>query len=370
MKVICTQEHLAKSLQIVNQVKGSGMTLPILENILITAKKGMITLSSTDLEIGISSVVRGKVEEEGEFTVPSQLFSSYISFLPNKQIEIKLVDSSLQIKCEKNVTKIKGQDATDFPVIPQVERKQKYACPARELKNALKGVASAISSAEIRVEISGALLAFNCPQAAKLTLAGTDSYRLAEREIEITDYENKEEQKIIVPLKTIQSLMNIIENESEVSIYVTDNQVLFIHEENELVSRLIVGDYPDYKQIIPKETKTEIVCNVAELIKAVKGAGLFSRSGINDVNLKFITQANQIIISSVNDQVGENVSEIGGDISGQDNEITFNHRYFLDCLQGISGNEVYLSVIDGGTPCLIRPVEATGQLYVVMPIGE
>ncbi|MFA7662655.1 MAG: DNA polymerase III subunit beta [Patescibacteria group bacterium] len=370
MKFICTQEHLNKSLQVVSQIKASGMTLPILENILIKAEKGMIVLSSTDLEIGISSVVRSKVEKEGEFTVPAHLFSSFIGFLPNKQVEIELVENSLKIKCEKNETKIKGQEASEFPVIPQINREQKYTCSAKDFKGALKGVASAISSSEIRIEIGGALLCFNCPQESKLTLVGTDSYRLAEREINFENYGNKDEKKVIVPLKTVQSLMNILEGEADVEIYVTENQILFVYQENEIISRLVVGDYPNYKQIIPKETKTEVVCSASDLIKAVKGAGLFSRSGINDINLKFVASENKIIVSSVNDQVGENVSEVEGDISGEDNEITFNHRYFLDCLQGVTGNEVYLSVVDSGTPALIRPVEGSGQLYVVMPISD
>ena len=370
MKFICTQEHLSKSLQVVSQVKSSGITLPILENILIKAKDGIITLSSTDLEIGISSIVRGKIEEDGEFTVPAQLFSNYVGFLTSQQVEIELIENSLKIKCGTNQTKIKGQDAIEFPVIPQVEKEHKYSCKTSELKNALKGVASAISSSEIRAEIGGALFDFNSPEESKLTLVGTDSYRLAERSVELRNYEAKDKKKIIVPLKTIQSLMNILEADLDVEMYVTENQILFSYQENEIVSRLIVGDYPDYKQIIPQEVKTEIVCPVNKLIKAVKGAGLFSRSGINDINLKFIKEDNKIIVSSVNDQVGENVSEVEGDISGEDNEITFNYRYFLDGLQAVSEKEVYLSIIDANTPGLIRPVGGTGQLYVVMPINE
>ena len=370
MKFICTQEHLNKSLQSVNQIKGSGITLPILENILIKAENGVIKLSSTDLEIGISSIVRGKVEVDGEFTVPAHLFSSYIGFLPNKQVEVELVENSLKIKCEKNETKIKGQDASEFPVIPPVEKNEKYICRASEFKKALKSVASAISSSEIRIEIGGALFNFNSPQASKLTLVGTDSYRLSEREIGLEGGENKEQKKIIIPLKTIHSLVNILDGDAEVEIYLTENQVLFVCEETEIVSRLIVGDYPDYKQIMPKEAKTDIVCSLGSLVKAVKGAGLFSRSGINDINLKFVASENKIIVSSVNDQVGENVSEIEGTITGENNEITFNHRYFLDGLQAIPSNSVRLLIVDSSTPGLIRPVEGVGQLYVVMPIGE
>lgn len=370
MKFACIQENLNHSLHVVNQVKGSGATLPILENILIKVEKGVITLASTDLEIGITSVVRGKAQKDGEFTVPSHLFSSYIGFLPNKQVEVELVDNSLEITCDKNQTKINGQESSEFPVIPSVEDGIKYSVSGGLFKSALKSVLSAINPAEVRTEISGVLFCFNCPDKAKLTLVGTDSYRLAERKLAIENFGKADEQKIIIPFKTVQSLASIIENDDEVEIFVNDNQILFVYQENEVSSRLIQGDYPDYKQIIPKDSETEIVCSANELIKAVKSAGLFSRSGINDINLKFISKDSQIVVSSVNDQVGENVSRVEAEITGKENEITFNHRYLLDGLQSINSSEVYLSVVDSTTPGVIRPVESSDQLYVVMPIGE
>jgi len=371
MKLTCLQENLKKGLSIVNHLKSSNISLPILNNVLIKATKGKIVLTTTDLEIGIKTVVRGKVEKEGEFTIPIQLFSNYINLLPNKQVKIEAQKDFLLIKCENYFTKIKGIPASEFPLIPKVEKKEKFSFKIKELKKAIHQVNFVVNPSEMRTEISGVLFNFNAPKEGFTTLVGTDSYRLAEKIVEFNNFNNKENKKIIVPLKTLQELLNILEDgEEEIEIYLSENQILFFFNETELISRLINGEYPNYKQIIPEEFKIEAKTSIDKLIQAIKGTGLFSRSGINDIDLDFNSKDNEIIISSSNSEIGESTSKVEADISGENGKITFNYRYLLDGLQNLEDEEVVMKISDSKSPGLIKSIKDENYIYIVMPIGS
>ena len=211
-----------------------------------------------------------------------------------------------------------------------------------------------------------------------LTLAATDSYRLAEKKIKIKS-NSEEEKKIIVPAKTLQELIRVLsvnlDNEVEASapeikFYLSENQILFTYGATELVSRLIEGQYPDYQQIIPASSKTKILIDRQELIRAVKMASLFSKTGINDVNLDFPAGKNQAVISSVSGQTGENITTLTAKVSGADNSLVVNYRYLLEGLSNMEKETVKIEVIDGNTPCIVRPEQDESYLYIIMPIKQ
>lgn len=369
MKLICTQENLNKGLNIVSHIASRNVTLPILNNVLLKAENGAIKLVSTNLEIGISAIVRGKIEREGEFTVQARLLADYISLLPKENIELNLEGDNLNIKCSSYKTFIKGLSAGDFPLIPQIEQKDEIKVNAMEFKKALASVIFAVTLDESRPEIGGVYFNFSGPT---LTLVGTDSYRLSEKKL-VLKQSAGEGKSLILPLKTAQELFRILydEGDGEISLFVSDNQILFkLSGEVELVSRLVEGQYPDYKQILPEATKTQAKVMVNDFIKVIKSASLFCKPGINDVKVAVSKDKKSVVVASLNSSVGENVVNVDAEISGEDNEAVFNFRYLLDGLNNLDSGEASLELISGNAPGLIKPAGDDSYQYIVMPIRQ
>ncbi len=374
MYFISLQENLKRGLNIVGHITTKNINLPILNNILIKAEEGNIELVSTNLEIGITHQIRGKIENEGQFTVDARLISDYVNLLSGgEKVKVETKENELKIECGNYKTKIKGESAKEFPLIPSISRSNFFSCKSGELKKALSGVIFAVSSSENRIELTGVLFSFN---KNKLSLAATDSYRLAEKELDIKNGGVEGEQKVIVPAKTVQELLRVLGGleggemgeDQEVKFYLSENQILFTVDSVELISRLINGHYPDYKQIIPSSSQTDALIERSELIRAVKAAALFSKTGINDITILF--SKNKIIISSFSGTSGESQIEIEAEVKGVDNEVTINFRYLLDGLNNIEGNMVRLGVLNNTTPCVLKPEKEDNYLYIVMPIRQ
>ena len=381
MRFSCLKENLNKGLQVVNRVASGNTSLPILNNVLIEVKDKTINLATTDLEIGAQTLIRGKIEEEGRITVPAGLLASYVNLLPNKQVNVSLKDNDIAIFCEKQKTKIKGIEAADFPIIPKIEKDKGYICKKEDLKKAVQQVLFTIVPNETRPEISGALLIFGSKDSVedknKFYLVGTDSYRLAEKKIEFKILAEKDQEemigvKIIVPYNSLQELVRILEHEEdeEVRIYAGENQIMFCVGDSELVSRVVSGQYPDYKQIIPADFKTKAQFKVSEVLTAVKTSSLFAQTGINDVNLSFKPEKGVMVVSSVNTQTGESTSEIKVDIEGEENGIVFNYRYLLDGLNALAGEEAVIEMIDNNSPAMLKLAENGEYVYIIMPIKQ
>lgn len=376
MKLISTQENLKRGLSVVCHITSKNINLPILNNILIRASEGSIEFVSTNLEIGIINKVRGKVEKTGEFTVDAKIINEYIGLLPSSEkVKIEEKDGELKVECDNYKTKIKGESSSEFPLIPSIEKSNGFSCKIDDFKKALSSVSFAVSGNENRVELSGVLFVF---AANSLTMVATDSYRLAEKNIKINSAKNSgEEQRVIVPARTINEVFRILnglgdylpgEDSGEINFYLSENQILFSLESTDIISRLISGNYPDYKQIIPNKTQTTILVDRPGLLRAVKAAALFSKTGINDVALEF--KDGRIIISASSGLSGESRVELETDISGDDNEIIINYKYLVDGLNNISGDKVFLEIVNSGTPCLIKPEKGDDYLYIVMPIRQ
>lgn len=369
MKFSCLQENISKGLNINSHLAGSGKTsLPVLNNILLSAEKGVLKISATNLEIAIETKVRAKIEKKGQITVPAQIFSNYINLLPNEPLTFEKSKEQLTIKSKNQKAKIKGISSEEFPIIPKIEKKEKIIIKGEVLKEALEKTIFTISSSEVRNELSGSLFIFNSDKNKDLLIIGTDSYRLTEIKIKTkeTSFTNKKE--VIIPLKTLQEVLRIINSKEDIEIYLSENQILFVYQETEIFSRIINGSYPDYKQTIPKKTETEVIINREKFLKTIKASGFFSKIGINDVNLKFLSDKNKLIISSLNNQVGENEANLPADIKGKDNEIVFNYRYLVDGLTNISEDEIKIEIVDDNTPGIIKPVNNDSYLYLIMPI--
>ncbi|OGY89993.1 MAG: DNA polymerase III subunit beta [Candidatus Komeilibacteria bacterium RIFCSPLOWO2_01_FULL_45_10] len=369
MKFTCTQENLNRGLNLTCHVANRNATLPILNNVLIRVTGGVISLSTTNLEIGIAAQIRGKVEKEGEFTVQARLLADYVNLLPKENIELELENETIYLRCGKYKTFIKGAAAVDFPLIPEMERKESVVLKSRDLKNALAQAMFAVALDESRPEISGVFFNFS---GKTLTIAGTDSYRLAEKKVKLSTAA-LEDRKLIIPLRTLQEVHRILTDspDEEISIYLNENQILFkLNNEVELVSRLVEGQYPDYQQIIPTTSKTQAKVKTAELNRVVKSVSLFCKPGINDVKLDFKAEKGELVVSAVNSAIGENLVTVEAAITGDDNEAVFNYRYLLDGLNNLGSEEIKIELISNTAPGLIKPVGDDDYLYIVMPIRQ
>jgi len=373
MKLLILQEKLKQGLNIIERISSKSLTLPILNNILISTEKSFLNLAATDLEIGINWWVLTKTEKEGKITIPSRLFSNFISLLPNKKISLELKDNNLFIECENYKTKIKGLSAEEFPIIPKITDGDVISIEASSFCKSLNQIADIAVPSTARPEISGIYFLF---QKNLIIMAATDSFRLGEKKIFLKNNSSLgKEYSLILPQKTAKELVNIFnEKQGELKMYFSPNQVMFEypmeetdHAQVQVISRLIEGEYPNYQEIIPKKYTTQLVLNKDEFLNRIKTASLFSGK-INEVKIKADPKENKIEIFSQSSEIGEYQSSAPGKIEGEPVEISFNHRFLLDGLLSIKTPEVILELNKETGPGVLKAVGDDTYIYVVMPI--
>lgn len=363
MKLVCTKENLKKGLSAVTRVVPTTNPLQVLNNILVKTDQGRIKLSSTNLEVGVNTWIGGKIEEEGALTVPAKLINEYINNLPTEKVTITTRDNDLNLESENYLGNIKGLSSEDFPLIPQVAEESFVKIEGGVLRQAFTETIWAASAAETQPEISGIYLSF---EGDKLVVAATDRYRLAEHIIKLSEAlaANKE---VIVPARTIMELTKMLTTSSSmVEVYFSESQVLFKFDQTELISRLIDGSYPDYRQIIPKDFNTQALFDREELIHALRITALFAPDS-NNIQLE-VGAKSTITVAASSVSAGENITKVPAKISGSDNRAVFNYRYLLDCLNNLSEEKVMLKLINDSSPAQLVPEGRSNYLYIVMPI--
>ena len=371
MKIIILKEKLKEGTSVVERIAQKSLSLPILNNVLIKGEKNLISLTTTNLEIGIRWWALAKSEKEGEIVIPARLFSGFINFLPDGPLEIETEGSFLKIKSGKHKSRIKGFSSEEFPILPQVDKEENVSLDGPTFCQALSHVFDITSPSSVRTEISGVFLQF---QKEQIKIVATDSFRLGEKKIFFKSPLAKE-YSFILPHLTAREVINIFgDNKGEVKIYFSPNQVLFesmIPEAKRpqvhLVSRLVEGDFPDYQAIIPKKFETQAILSRTELLNQVKSASLFSGK-ISDVKLSVSPQSGKIEIFSQNQEFGEYQSFLPGKIKGRSLSASFNHRFLADGLLKIKTPEVVFELTSEEEPAVLRPTGDEDFLYVVMPI--
>lgn len=367
MKFTCTQENLAQGLGVVAHIATKSANLPILNNILLRADKGGIELSATNLEIGITKRIRGKIETEGALTLPARVFAEYVSLLSDEKVEVEQDGSSLLIRSGNAETKLHGLPAEEFPLIPAIEQQNTFVCAARDVRDGIGQVVFAAASDDTRPEISGVFFRLS---AKELTLAATDSYRLAQKRVPVHQG-NADGVTAIVPVRTLQEVMRTLHQEGEtVTFSVTANQLLCSFADTTLISRLVDGQYPDYQQILPAGNATTVKTDTAELLRAVRATSLFSRPGMNDLVFTTEPKEHRLTLHAANAQVGENRQHVNAEIAGEENTIVLNSRYVLDGLNALQSETTLFALTNNTSPALLQPEGDASYLYLVMPIKQ
>ena len=373
MKLQILQEKLKQGLNIVEKVSSKSLSLPILNNILISTEKNFLNLTATDLEIGINWWTLSKIEKEGKVTLPARLLSSFVNLLPNKKIDIQIEDNNLLVECEKYKTQIKGLSAEEFPIIPKINQNEFTSIDASIFCHSLNQVADIAVLSTTRPEISGIYFLF---QKDLIILVATDSFRLGEKKIFLKNNSKlTKDYSLILPQRAAKEIVNIFgEKKGEIKIYFSPNQIMFelpieetAHPEIQLTSRLIEGEYPNYKEIIPPKHTTRIVLDKNEFLNQIKAASLFSGK-INEVKIKIKPESEEVEILSQSPELGQHQSFISSKIEGEPVEIAFNHRFLLDGLLNIKSSEIAFELNGDSGPGVLKPIGDETYLYVVMPI--
>ncbi|MFC1667106.1 DNA polymerase III subunit beta [Candidatus Omnitrophota bacterium] len=360
MKIKLLKEELVKNIQKVQNIISSKSSLPILSNVLIEAEKNTIKLTSTDLDIGVSSTLKAEVEEEGALTVPAKRFSDIIKELPDEDILISTMkNNSMTIKCGKCFFKILGLPKEDFPKLPEFEKEPHIIIEQSVLKKMLSLTSFSMSHDETRYVLNGALFLFNTN---KLIIVTTDGKRLSL--IKKDAGKNALNKSIIIPSKTIYELNRSLDDQGEVNITFSENQVKFELKNIVVVSRLIEGEFPQYEQVIPAQVKEKIVVHREQFLLGVKRAALLTTQDSQSIKIDILK--NKIIISKSSPNIGEAKEEIETDYRGPEITIGFNPSYLIEALKVIPKDELGIEILGSDKPAVIRIED--WYVYLVLPV--
>lgn len=367
MKLIILRDNLKAGLDVAGRAAGQNLNLPILGNVLISAKGAEVRLTATNLEMAITKTISGKVLEEGNVAVPCQTLSGIVNNSLSERINLETnKQGNLIVRGDSFEANLQLANPDEFPKIPEVKPREKEAVvDSAALREALNKVIVAAEASELRPEISGVLF---LGELNLLKLVATDSFRLAEAKVSGGQFKNNLGGgfKFTVPLKTAQEITRVLRDEGNATFSVEKNQILIKTEETTLSSRLIEGEYPDYQAIIPKEIDTEIILDRDELSGALRLSGTFA-SRTNDVKLK--TKDKKVLeIYSSDSAIGENNYLVPAKINGQEVETAFNWRFLLDGLKGGTSKEVLLGLNGSERPAIIKSPEDESYFYILMPI--
>jgi DNA polymerase-3 subunit beta len=370
MNVSVMQENLARGLGIVSRAVSSRATLPVLANVLLKTDNAGLKLTATNLEIGINCWVPGKVEAEGEITVPAKLLTDLVASLPNQRIDLQLSakDRTLKVTCGGSRSSIKGIDADEFPVVAAIGDAPATSVDARALREALGEVVFAAATDESRPILTGVLTKLSGDQ---MTLAAADNYRIAVRSL-VMAQPVAAETSIVVPGRSYAELMRILPDaEQPIEITITPNksQVLFHVEGIDLVSRLIEGQFPNYEPVIPTAHTSRAVIDREAFLAGARRASIFARDSANIVKVELSGDGtNEISITAHAADVGDNADALEASVEGQQTTIAFNARYLIDVLANLGADEAALELSGPRAPGVIRGIGKADYVHVIMPV--
>jgi DNA polymerase-3 subunit beta len=370
MNVSVMQENLARGLGVVGRAVSSRATLPVLANVLLKTENAGLKLTATNLEIGINCWVPGKVEEEGEITVPAKLLSDLVSSLPNQRIDLQFSakDRTLKVTSGGSRSSIKGIEADEFPVVAAIGDTPATSADSRALRDALAEVVFAAASDESRPILTGVLTRL---AGETMTLAAADNYRIAVRTLTLSKPVTPE-MTIVVPARSYAELMRILPDADEaVEITVTPNksQVLFHVAGIDLVSRLIEGQFPNYEPVIPTAHTSRAVLDRESFLAGARRASIFARDSANIVKIELGGEAGDgVAITAHAADVGDAADALEATLEGQSTTIAFNARYLVDVLSNLGAEEAALELSGPLAPGVIRGIGKDDYVHVIMPV--
>lgn len=364
MELTVTQENLARALTAVGRVASTKTQLPILGNILLRTDNNRLLVAATNLEIATTQYIGAKVAKPGAITIPARLVAEFISSLPKESVDLKVVGDNLHIKSGNYTSIINGVIADDFPELPTINEKSsiQYSVKTEDFKQAVSQTIITTSSDSTRPVLTGV---YWHSYEGQLVLAATDGYRLSERRLVPTT----SEVSAIIPTQTLQEVMRTITDDGEeVDILFDETQVRFRINDAEIISRLIDGNFPDYRQLVPKKSDTIVLIDKSDFTRVTKIAGLFARESGGSVTLTADEEKKSLSLHSIASQLGENTSGADAMVTG-DGQVTLNSRYLTEALSVVEGEQISFSFSGKLAPCVITSTDKdTNYFHIIMPL--
>src|ERR1017187_3816625 len=366
MNLTITKEQIISGLQAVQNVVSSRTTLPILSNVLLRAEGDRLEFTATDLDVTVASSVEAMVKKPGAATVPVKKLFGIVRELASGEIDLEVDDKNVcSVRAGASFYKINGLAADEFPPMPKFKDDKKVSLPQEKVKGMMKKTSFAISTDESRYVLNGIFISF---KDHKMTMVATDGRRLAlvDEEVDVAETSHGE---FIVPAKAVNELNRLLQDQGEVEIRYTDNQASFTLKDEKgssvlIVSKLIEGNYPNYRQVIPNEVKERVSLIREEFLHALRRAEIMTSEKSNSVKLTF--GKNNLAITANSPEVGEARESLAINYKGKEMAIAFNPKYMIDPLNALTEDEVFIELIDELSPGVLK---INGPfLYVVMPM--
>ena len=375
MKFSCNTASLLQSLQLVSRAISGQQALPILGNVLVQAEGARCTVSATDLEISIVTSFDAAIENEGSITVPAKAILNFAQYTTDSEVVLETVEGT-QLRCmsKHSKTNLSGELATEYPTISPVEKNVSFAVNAHDLLQSLHLVTFTCARTSLRPVLSGVFLRTD---GGKMILVGTDSYRLSECVIKTGVQDNI---SCIIPVKVLEEVKAAISGQKakkpgadekidqvpQVHVTLSQQQVELRVGATRFLSRLIEGKFPDYKQIIPKETSVRSVLSTHEFTTAVRRMHYFAKEVNN--NLTFVLGGGDAQIRTPQTPLGKDEATITAETTGGETKIALSSSYLLDFLSHIDDANVELHVVDGMHPAVFKLPNTPGFLHLIMPL--
>jgi DNA polymerase-3 subunit beta len=373
MEFKCSKSSLYQGVQSVEKIVSTRSTLPIIGNILIEASKSKLKISANNLEIGMEVYIKSTIEEEGAVLVPAKIFSSIVSKLPDTDITVKTVEKGLvKISYKQSNFNINGLSPDEFPTLPKIKEGKNFIIDSKLFSEMIDQTVFSVSMSEEKYVLSGVLMEFGKSQisgdSSNLRMVSTDGYRLSKRGSKITA-SIPIESSLIVPAKALIEVSRIIQADpgGEVDITLGADHIAFGFKDTFIVSRLIQGQFPDYKQVIPKGSEIKVTMNCKLFLSAIERAAVIASSSANIIRLevksgKMFVIANAPDVGNINEIVE---AEIKG---GEKGQVAFNVRLLMDALKVIQEEKIALELSGPLSPGLLRPIGSEDYTYIIMPI--
>jgi DNA polymerase-3 subunit beta len=372
MKVVLNRADLLKGISTVQSAVATKNTMPILANVLLEARDKKLEFVATDLDMGIRCSVIAEVVEKGSITINAKKLSDIVRELPEASVDIEIDENQKMILvCQKSQFKVHGLPKDDFPILPEVKKEKVFKINGSLLQEMIHKTIFAVSTDETRYVLNGVYFQV---ENEKLKMVATDGHRLAYIQKKL---EGKGEGKanVIIPTKTLNELSKVISDVAKgkaekedtlVEVVTTENQIKFTVEGVEIISRLIEGQFPNYEQVIPKDSDKKVEVSTSELSSATKRVAILTSEKSNSI--RYQIKPGKISISSKTPDMGEAKEEIDASYKGEEISIAYNAKYVLDVLKNVGTDQVSIELTQPLSPGILKPKSDADYLCVIMPM--
>lgn len=364
MKIFCSKDALLSGVNAVQKAISSKNTLPVLQGIWMNADSQSLQFAATDLEMGIRCEVTSDVTEEGTMVVPAKLFSEIVRKLPDTIITLEENDKAITISYNDCKIILNGYDPEEFPLLPDLMDPVTFTLPTLIFKNMIRQTIFSCSIEENRPVFTGILLHI---EGTNIRLVATDTHRLAYC---IAPLSNNEESSFsgIIPAKTLSEIYRLLKDEDEdLTISYGNNQVVFQFGSIYLLSRLIDGQFPNYKQVIPQTCETKVILSAKNLLETVERASVLTRDKSGANIIKINVENDQLRIDQTS-ELGKISEQIGVQMEGKDVSIAFNAKFLIDVLKVIDSDQILFQLSGPFSPGVLKPLDNSNYIYLVLPV--